>query len=286
MYLNSPELKKFRRNIILTLLNTDAPLNTDLGLNEEQRIVFMEVIAESLRISQRSHLFNWLQSGFQYLLGHDVMICGVKISENEAYEYEFFTSSRYFSDVQFNEVVNSESGIVSHALQIWKKKAVPLYVNNLLKPAEYNNYTVLNFDEAALKQSELLNLIAYGFGDYDSKISTFVVFGRLSKPANASHALILELLMPHLHCALIRVASNRGNVINTGRIPQKITSRESEILQWVHMGKTNWEISSILGISPLTVKNHVQNILRKLDVQNRGQAAIKASKLGLVKIIK
>ena len=52
------------------------------------------------------------------------------------------------------------------------------------------------------------------------------------------------------------------------------------------MGKTNWEISSILGISPLTVKNHVQNILRKLDVQNRGQAAIKASKLGLVKIIK
>lgn len=255
-------------------------------MNEEQRIVFMEVIAESLRISQRSHLFNWLQSGFQYLLGHEVMICGIKISENDAYEYEFFTSSRYFNDIQFNDVVNSESGIVSQALKLWKKTASPLFVNNLLKPAEYNNYTVINFDEAALKQSELLNLIAYGFGDYHSKISTFVVFGRLSKQPNANHALILELLMPHIHCALIRVASNRGNTVSTGKLPQKITGRESEILQWVHMGKTNWEISSILDISPLTVKNHVQNILRKLDVQNRGQAAIKASKLGLVKILK
>jgi transcriptional regulator EpsA len=258
-----------------------------LGLNEEQRIVFMEVIAESLRISQRSHLFNWLQGGFQYLLGHEVMICGIKISDSDAYEYEFFTSSRYFNDIQFNDVVKPESGIVSQVLKIWKRTALPLFVNNLIQPSNHNTYSVINIDEAALKQSELLNLIAYGFGDYHSKISTFVVFGRLSKQPNASHALILELLMPHLHCALIRVASNRGNAVTSAnKIPQKITGRESEILQWVHMGKTNWEISSILDISPLTVKNHVQNILRKLDVQNRGQAAIKASKLGLVKMLK
>ena len=119
------------------------------------------------------------------------------------------------------------------------------------------------------------------------EISTFIVFSRLSKQPDLNTALVLELLMPHLHCALIRVASNRGNEVSSaGKISQKITGRESEILQWVHMGKTNWEISSILDISPLTVKNHVQNILRKLDVQNRGQAAIKASKLGLVKMLK
>jgi transcriptional regulator EpsA len=257
-----------------------------LGLNEEQRTVFMEVIAESLRISQRPHLFNWLQGGFQYLLGHEVMICGIKTTDSDSYEYEFFTSTRYFNDIQFNEVIKPESGIVSQALKTWKKTASPLFVNNLLKPAEYNNYTVINFDEVALKQSELLNLIAYGFGDHHSKISTFIVFSRLSKQPDLNTALILELLMPHLHCALTRVASNRGYAVTASKMPQKITGRESEILQWVHMGKTNWEISSILDISPLTVKNHVQNILRKLDVQNRGQAAIKASKLGLVKILK
>jgi DNA-binding CsgD family transcriptional regulator len=61
-----------------------------------------------------------------------------------------------------------------------------------------------------------------------------------------------------------------------------LTKRELEILQWLHMGKTNWEISSILEISPLTVKNHVQNILRKFDVQNRSQAVVRAAKLGLI----
>jgi transcriptional regulator EpsA len=256
-------------------------------LNEEQRVVFMEVIAESLRISQRSHLFNWLQGGFQYLLGHEVMICGIKTSDNDAYDYEFFTSSRYFDDDRFNEVIKPDSGIVSQVLKAWKRTALPTFVNNLIKPVDCSCYSVINLDQETLKNSELLNLIAYGFGDHHSKISTFVVFSRLSKLPNSSNALILELLMPHLHCALIRVASSRGNLTaSSSKTANKITGRESEVLQWMHMGKTNWEISTILNVSPLTVKNHVQNILRKLDVQNRGQAAIKASKLGLVKMLK
>ena len=262
-------------------------ISDDTSLSEEQRVVFMEVIAESLRVSQRSHLFNWLQGGFQYLLGHEIMICGIKTSDNEDYEYEFLTSSRYFDDFQFNEVIKQETGIISQALKLWKKTALPLFVNNQLKAANYNGYSILNLDEAQLKESELINLIAYGFGDHHSNISIFVAFARLSKQPTPSHAHLLELLMPHLHCALIRVASSKGNLIpNTYNKAKKITGRETEVLQWVHLGKTNWEISTILNVSPLTVKNHVQNILRKLDVQNRGQAAIKASKLGLVKMLK
>ena len=95
--------------------------------------------------------------------------------------------------------------------------------------------------------------------------------------------------MPHLHCALVRIASVSENTVwvpNSNRLDKKITGRESEILHWVQLGKTNWEISTILSISPLTVKNHVQNILRKLDAPNRSQAALKAAKLGLVRILK
>jgi DNA-binding CsgD family transcriptional regulator len=44
------------------------------------------------------------------------------------------------------------------------------------------------------------------------------------------------------------------------------------VLNWVREGKTNQEIAQILDISPLTVKNHVQKILRKLKVTNRAQA--------------
>ena len=114
-------------------------INDDTSLSEEQRVVFMEVIAESLRVSQRSHLFNWLQGGFQYLLGHEIMICGIKTSDNDAYEYEFLTSSRYFDDFQFNEVIKQETGIISQALKLWKKTALPLFVNNQLKATEYNS---------------------------------------------------------------------------------------------------------------------------------------------------
>jgi DNA-binding CsgD family transcriptional regulator len=51
-----------------------------------------------------------------------------------------------------------------------------------------------------------------------------------------------------------------------------LSDREREILDWVRKGKTNLEIGAILGISPYTVKNHLQRIFRKLDVLNRAQA--------------
>lgn len=272
--------------IISTQFNLDEPVKAELCLDDEQRVVFMEVIEESLRLSQRSHLFNWLQAGFQYLLAHEVMIFGIKSNENEDYDFEYFTSSRYFDEAKFNEAIVSEQGLIIHALELWKKTAQPVLVTNHIQASDYNQYSVLNMEETLLKNSEMGDFIAHGFGDSSTKICSFVVFGRLSKKLNSNHARILELIMPHLHCGLIRVTTNRKSVVEATRNNKKITGRESEILQWVHMGKTNWEISSILDISPLTVKNHVQNILRKLDVQNRSQAAVKAAKLGLVKVRK
>jgi DNA-binding CsgD family transcriptional regulator len=61
-----------------------------------------------------------------------------------------------------------------------------------------------------------------------------------------------------------------------------LSARESDILHWISIGKTNGEIGTILGISEFTVKNHVQNILAKLVVSNRAQAVGKALSLGLV----
>jgi DNA-binding CsgD family transcriptional regulator len=51
-----------------------------------------------------------------------------------------------------------------------------------------------------------------------------------------------------------------------------LTQRESEVMGLVKNGKTNIEISMILAISPNTVKNHLKNIFKKLDVVNRAQA--------------
>ena len=52
-----------------------------------------------------------------------------------------------------------------------------------------------------------------------------------------------------------------------------ITKRESEVLYWVSYGKTSWEISQILNMSPRTVNKHLEQIFKKLGVDNRTSAA-------------
>jgi DNA-binding NarL/FixJ family response regulator len=52
-----------------------------------------------------------------------------------------------------------------------------------------------------------------------------------------------------------------------------ITKRESEVLYWVSYGKTSWEISQILTMSPRTVNKHLEQIYKKLGVDNRTSAA-------------
>ncbi|MGE5058748.1 MAG: response regulator transcription factor [Betaproteobacteria bacterium] len=53
-----------------------------------------------------------------------------------------------------------------------------------------------------------------------------------------------------------------------------LTAAEARVLRLVSESKTNREIASSLGISPATVKRHLENILRKLRVRNRVEAAI------------
>ena len=56
----------------------------------------------------------------------------------------------------------------------------------------------------------------------------------------------------------------------------KITRREAEVLFWVAKGKTDWEIAQILHISERTVNKHLEQIYRKLEVNNRTAATAKA----------
>lgn len=63
---------------------------------------------------------------------------------------------------------------------------------------------------------------------------------------------------------------------------KELTNREMEILQLIARGNTNNQIAEILVISENTVKGHVSNILSKLQLADRTQAAVYAWKKGLV----
>ena len=65
-------------------------------------------------------------------------------------------------------------------------------------------------------------------------------------------------------------------------IRAELSDRELEVLKLIANGKDNAQIARELFISPKTVKNHISNILMKLQIENRIQAAVYAVRSGLV----
>jgi len=59
-----------------------------------------------------------------------------------------------------------------------------------------------------------------------------------------------------------------------------LTAREKRVLKLVAEAKSNREIAAALGVSPATVKRHVENILRKLRLKNRVAMAVYAVRRG------
>jgi DNA-binding NarL/FixJ family response regulator len=71
---------------------------------------------------------------------------------------------------------------------------------------------------------------------------------------------------------------------DVGSLLVPLSPREMEILHYIAQGKSNKEIAYDLGISRQTVKNHMTNILRKLAVNDRTQAAIYALRRGWIRL--
>src|SRR5690349_3431351 len=63
---------------------------------------------------------------------------------------------------------------------------------------------------------------------------------------------------------------------------ERLTPRESEVLTYLSKGFTIKEIASLMGIKWFTVNDHIKSIYKKLNVSSRAEAAVVASKQGLV----
>ena len=66
--------------------------------------------------------------------------------------------------------------------------------------------------------------------------------------------------------------------------PEALTERETDVLRLLAQGKSNKEIAHLLSLSEKTVKTNVSNVLAKLGVPSRTQAALYAVRIGLVSI--
>jgi DNA-binding NarL/FixJ family response regulator len=91
------------------------------------------------------------------------------------------------------------------------------------------------------------------------------------------------LISPHIATKVLqrlRAASSEPEIERT--IRAELSEREIEVLKLIANGKDNSQIAAELHISPKTVKNHISNILMKLQIGNRIQAAVYAVRSGIV----
>jgi DNA-binding NarL/FixJ family response regulator len=90
------------------------------------------------------------------------------------------------------------------------------------------------------------------------------------------------LISPHIAAKVLQRVRATGIQKDDVVSRPELTDRENQVLRLIANGKDNAEIAKELHISPKTVKNHISNILMKLQIENRIQAAVYAVRQGLV----
>jgi NarL family two-component system response regulator LiaR len=92
-----------------------------------------------------------------------------------------------------------------------------------------------------------------------------------------------SLISPQIAAKLLqRLRAGSADAVAAETIRAELSERELEVLRLIANGKDNAEIARELFISPKTVKNHISNILMKLQIDNRIQAAVYAVRSGIV----
>ena len=118
--------------------------------------------------------------------------------------------------------------------------------------------------------------VAYGASDYVLKGSSHLqILHTLRRAMNSADAASDSLLQR------VRRTMQQTAICKAGEdLP--ITLRELQVLRHIGLGLSNKEIARSLMISVETVKEHVQNILRKMNAADRTDAAVRAVKMGVV----
>jgi len=126
-------------------------------------------------------------------------------------------------------------------------------------------------------------LVAFALDEIDTDVFACAAAGFSSyvpreSSADELHRALLDAFdgrmscAPHITAAMFRRIADLTGVAVPGAPLHALTSRESDVLALTEKGFSNKEIARRLTISSATVKNHMHNILQKLQVARRGQA--------------
>lgn len=251
-------------------------------LNAEERERLFRIIEATLKIRKRHHFYSLVQMELQGLLPHEILICGLSDIDGRGLGMHSFSSVQDFTAEHFDRVTHPEEGVISHIISLWQKSGHPCLFEQRREASFPVDRRLLGKD-SILRDSGLKNIAAHGVTHTNGAVLGFFSFSRVSEPLGMRHHYLLEILVPHLYTALIRVLSKETASVK--KIPMgkaNLTAREKEVLKHLNEGLSNSAIAERLLVSPLTVKNHVQKILYKLQANNRAHAITLAMRCGLL----
>lgn len=140
------------------------------------------------------------------------------------------------------------------------------------------NVLILTVSEDADSLLECMKIGAKGY--LLKNIDTDFLLNSIRKTLKGDH-----ILSPEMTTKLIgQFQSSKNNENEPTKLYETLTPREKEILAWLTKGASNKAIARFFNLSESTIKLHVQNILRKLKIHSRVQAAVFALEHGFNKL--
>ena len=252
----------------------------------------LRVMESSVAVRHRHQLFMWARSSFYALLPHEILVC-LRLRRGIGATHVECLHNLLFSDEEECRMCHPQDGLaVRLALACEASGNLPALIGNCKAGANHG----LGDLPVELDAAGLRNAIVHGDRVDNLDEACFYVLFNLDQEVDAVHGHLIQLMLPHLHLAFSRVNASEiklplqksNGAAEAGaatRVEQRlaITKRELQILQYICRGKSNYEIGMILEISPLTVKNHVQKVFRKLNVHNRAQAVSRGAAMNILR---
>jgi LuxR family transcriptional regulator, maltose regulon positive regulatory protein len=181
-------------------------------------------------------------------------------------------------------IARGEKTTAAAQLQVLYKRVAPADAQGfIIKIRVYQALAAATPDEALTFLAEALKM-----GQPEGFIRTFVDEGRLLAPL--LHRALAQGILPEYTGQLLTIIESeerqRRKMQKGEGSPSAyhtlLSERELEVLQLIASGLSNQQIADRLIISLSTAKNHVHNILEKLDVQGRTEAVAQARELELI----
>ncbi len=254
-------------------------------LSKLEQEYLLHAIEAALPVQTRGQLFLWSQGPLQALLPHQLMVA-LQFGPGDVLQHSECLHSSVIDAELLHRLANPQDGLALRmALSCRQAQQLPAWLDAC---AAAGTSSPLDAYRDALRELGLENVLLHGIGRTAGPDTVFVLLNLPQRP-HARQAHFFRLLLPTLHLTLLRLnqqlqqqqqvrqlRSQQG-----GALARPVSARELEILHWVREGKSNEEIGLILGISGLTVKNHLQRLYRLLGVSNRTHAIARGMALHL-----